>query len=103
MQDSIIKQYNDFFKKKLQSYISWSPWKDITTFKVLCAGANEHYLLQGKINFITNRKKFKITRLRQDFAPSVLNYGVFTPEDISLTNKLIESNLFIKENNEIQS
>ena len=42
----------------------WKPWVDITTFTFGYQG----YLLQGRVNKISNAKKFRITKMRQLFS-----------------------------------
>ena len=41
---------------------NWSHWHDIKVFSY----GNEAYLLQGKRNIKTNRKKFKMTSICKD-------------------------------------
>lgn len=42
----------------------WSKWIDITTFSFASAG----YLLQGRVNSVSNAKQFRITIMKQRFA-----------------------------------
>lgn len=46
----------------LKSPFAWSKWIDITTFTF--AGG---YLLQGRVNSISNAKQFRITEMKQSF------------------------------------
>lgn len=47
-------------KAWLSAPFSWSKWVDITTFQY--AGG---YLLQGRVNHVSNAKQFRITELKQ--------------------------------------
>jgi hypothetical protein len=59
MKTEIKTEFKTWWVNYLLAPFSWSRWTDIITFSY--AGA---YLLQGKVNRLTNAKKFKITALR---------------------------------------
>ena len=48
----------------IQMPFFWSEWKDIQTFHWACNG----YLLQGRVNLLSNAKQFRVTKFKQTFA-----------------------------------
>jgi hypothetical protein len=56
---------------------SWSKWVDIQTFSFL----GEAFLLQAKINKVSNLKRFRVQRTRQDRL-SATNVGAINIEEL---------------------
>ena len=47
----------------IQMPFFWSEWKDIQTFH----WASDGYLLQGRVNLLSNAKQFRVTKFKQLF------------------------------------
>lgn len=58
-----MKQIISSLKSWILQPFLWGVWVDITTFSF----GGECYLLQGRVNLISNAKKFRITPFKQWF------------------------------------
>ena len=92
-----MKQVKVEFKMWLINYLiapfSWSKWADITCFEFGYDG----YLLQGKVNKITNAKIFKITPQKQSFTPATSYVGFDRLKEVGLIDETVKFNELNKE------
>jgi hypothetical protein len=69
-QKSEIKtQFKIWLVNYLAGPFSWSKWTDINTFEF----HGDPYLLQGKVNKVSNAKKFRVTRIGTMFGASPMS------------------------------
>ena len=57
-------KYKSWFMNYFLAPFSWSRWTDIDTFSYTA----EAYLLQGRVNYRTNSKQFKVTSMKNTFS-----------------------------------
>lgn len=69
-------EFKNWIIHSILAPLSWSKWCDIQTFMF----GSTCYLLQGKLNKVTNSKKFKVTQLKQNFQTA--NIGLISLEKL---------------------